>query len=127
MEMGMTQWLLYGALGLTAGLLGGWLGIGGGALMVPMLIYFAKLETKTAIATSLAVIIPIAVSGSLRHQAAGKIEWSIMVPMAVGGLVGGILGALLLDYFHPNWTKRALALFWVYAAIQLWRTTLQGK
>jgi uncharacterized membrane protein YfcA len=111
-------------LGLTAGMLGGWLGIGGGALMVPMLILLIKMDTKLAIATSLAVIIPIAASGTVKHWSAGKVDWTIVVPMAVGGIVGGLAGAWLLDVFDPKWTKRALAVFWVVAAVRLWMTTM---
>ncbi len=118
------EWAMYGGLGLTAGLLGGWLGIGGGALMVPLLIFVAKFDTKIAIATSLAVIIPIAISGTTKHWLSGKVDWSIVVPMAVGGLIGGMAGAWLLDMFDPRWTRRALAVFWVVAAVRLWMTTL---
>jgi uncharacterized membrane protein YfcA len=111
-------------LGLAAGVLGGWLGIGGGALMVPMLILLVGMDTKPAIATSLAVIIPIAASGTIKHWSTGKVDWTIVVPMAVGGIVGGMAGAWLLDMFDPKWTKRALAVFWVVAAVRLWMTTM---
>jgi hypothetical protein len=119
--------MMFVLLGLTAGMLGGWLGIGGGALMVPMLILLAKFDTKLAIATSLAVIIPIAASGTIKHWSAGKIVWAIVIPMAIGGIAGGVMGAWLLDVFDPKWTKRALALFWVVAAYKLWMSTMSDS
>jgi uncharacterized membrane protein YfcA len=119
--------LMYMGLGLAAGVLGGWLGIGGGALMVPMLILIARLDTKLAIATSLAVIVPIAISGSVKHWWSGRVDWAVVVPMALGGIVGGVIGAWLLDIFDVRWTKRALALFLMVAAVRIWMNTMPER
>jgi uncharacterized membrane protein YfcA len=124
MELAWSQVALFAGLGLVAGTLGGWLGIGGGALMVPILILVARLDTKIAIAASLAAMIPITVASTLQHYRGGKTVWMIIIPMAIGGLAGGLIGPLLLDVVSVNWTKRALSVFWVYAAARLWMTTM---
>ncbi len=131
MQLAATDLALYTVLGLLAGTLGGWLGIGGGALMVPMLILVAKMEQRLAIVTSLAVIIPIAVAGSIRHYLLRQVDWTMVWPkfwpMAVGGVVGGLIGAWLLREADPKWTARALSVLWVYSAVRLWMTTMPAR
>ena len=121
------QIAIYMSVGLLAGLIGGWLGIGGGALLVPILILVFKVDTKIAIGTSLAVIVPIAVAAAVRHSFLANVDWKIVLPMAVGGLIGGVIGAQILEKTSADLAKRALALFWVYSAIRLWMTTLAPR
>lgn len=111
-------------VGLAAGVLGGWLGIGGGTLMVPVMILLMGVDTKVAIATSLAAIVPIAVSAAVRHYTMGKVDLQLLGPLAVGGLVGGVIGAWVLDKTSAEWARRALAIFLVYAAYRLWMSTM---
>lgn len=112
-----------GAVGLIAGILAGWLGIGGGALMVPMMILGFGIETKTAIATSLAVIVPISVSAACKHWGTGRIDFGLFWPMALAGLIGAVGGAWILDKTSPELAKRSLAVFLVYSAVRLWMST----
>lgn len=121
------QMAIYAAVGLLAGVIGGWLGIGGGAVLVPILILAFGVDTKIAIGTSLAVIVPIATAATIRHSLLAKVNWTMFWPMAVGGLLGGLIGAWLLDQVSPVWTKRALSVFWVYAAVRLWMTTMTTR
>jgi uncharacterized membrane protein YfcA len=121
------QMALYAVVGLGAGILGGWLGIGGGALLVPLLILAFGVDTKIAIGTSLAVIVPIATAAATRHSLLDKVNWAMFWPMAVCGVIGGLIGAWLLDKINPDWTKRALSVFWVYAAVRLWMTTMPAR
>lgn len=111
-------------VGLAAGVIGGWLGIGGGALMVPVMILWLGIETKIAIATSLAAIVPIAISAATRHYTMGKVDLQLLAPLALGGLVGGVVGAWILDKTSAEWAKRALAIFLVYSAYRLWMSTV---
>ncbi|MEI8063181.1 MAG: sulfite exporter TauE/SafE family protein [Verrucomicrobiota bacterium] len=119
------DWMWFSSLGLGAGFLAGWLGIGGGALMVPVMIIAFGVDTKIAIATSLAAIVPIAIAAAGKHWIGGKVDWHIAGPMMVAGIVGGVLGAWMLDKVSTDWTKRALAIFLVYSAVRLWMTTMR--
>ena len=114
----------YGLLGMFAGFLGGWLGVGGGALIVPMLCIMFKVDTKIAIGTSLAAIVPIAISASLRHFAIGNVNLKILWPMAIGGVVGAVCGTWMLQRSSPELAKRALAVFLVYSAVRLWMSSM---
>jgi len=112
--------LQYIGLGLAAGLLAGGFGIGGGALMVPVLIIFLGVETHVAIGTSLAIIVPIALSGAARHFTLQNVDLNIVLPAAIGGIVGAIIGATLIDNVPALYAKRGLALFLIYASVRLW-------
>jgi uncharacterized membrane protein YfcA len=117
--MEMAIYLLLGAL---AGLIGGALGIGGGAVMVPVMILWLHMKPHTAIGTSLAVIIPIAMVATARHYQLGNVNTNIAIPLMIGGFVGALFGPWLISQVPELWAKRALAIFWVYAAIRLWLT-----
>lgn len=114
-------------LGLVAGVLGGWLGIGGGIVMVPVLVWAFQMDGKRAIGTSLAVIVPIALAAVARHHFFDRVDWRVALPMAVGGLVGGVIGAWVLEKTPVDLAKRTLAIFMVYSAVRLWLTTLPAR
>ncbi|MFT7179493.1 MAG: putative membrane protein YfcA, partial [Oceanospirillaceae bacterium] len=89
----------YMALGAIAGLLAGLFGIGGGVIVVPALVLAFNLQGINpdvvfymAIATSLANIIFTSLSAIRTHHKKGAIEWPLVKPIAVGMLVGSIVG-----------------------------------
>lgn len=110
----------YLLLGTAAGLLGGGFGIGGGALMVPAMIIFMKVDPHVAIGTSLAIIVPTAVAGAARHFTYHNVDLGIALPAAVGGIIGAIIGATIIEGIPAIYAKRGLALFLLYVAIRLW-------
>lgn len=80
------------ASGTIAGLLSGLLGVGGGFVMVPALRRFTDLDMQSTVATSLAVIALVSLTGVLTSALAGVMEWSVAIPFsagALGGMVGG--------------------------------------
>ncbi len=88
--------------GLAAGLIAGLLGVGGGIVLVPVLEYslrFANFPKEwcmhVAVATSLATIIPTAISSSRAHNLRGGIDWGIVKAWAPGMILGGLAGSLL--------------------------------
>ncbi|HFE52669.1 MAG TPA: sulfite exporter TauE/SafE family protein [Bacteroidetes bacterium] len=114
----MTIW--YGLMGLAAGILGGAFGIGGGALMVPVMIVLLGVPVHVAFGTSLAVIVPLAFAGALRHLSLGNVNWQIVLPAAVGGIIGSVAGATLIEKVPAIYAKRAMAVFLVYSAFRMW-------
>ena len=75
----MIQYLLIILGGLFAGFASGLLGIGGGVLLVPLLLYGFKLDIHQAIGTSLAIIIPTAIFGSLVHFHYGNVSFKFVL------------------------------------------------
>ncbi|MGH2386520.1 MAG: sulfite exporter TauE/SafE family protein [Candidatus Limnocylindria bacterium] len=87
-------------VGLTAGVLAGLLGIGGGLLMVPAMVLLLAFDQHLAQGTSLLVIIPAAAFGSFTHHRLGRLALRDAAALGIGGVVGAFLGsvtALSLD------------------------------
>ena len=72
----MTTWLLAVMLGLVSGVVAALCGVGGGIIMVPVMIWVLGLDYKTAIATSLAVIIPTAIAATTQNWRGGLVNWT---------------------------------------------------
>lgn len=79
------QMLVVGAL---SGMISGLMGVGGGVVMVPMLALLLSYPQHLAQGTSLAVIIPVSISGALAHMRRGNISWTIAGPLALGAVIG---------------------------------------
>jgi uncharacterized membrane protein YfcA len=107
-------------VGFAAGLLGGAFGVGGGILIVPALVLLLKQPYQTAIGTSLVVIIPIAAAGAFRHYSLGNTNIPLALAMAVGGVIGAVAGATLIQFVPDLWAKRAFAILLLYIAWRLW-------
>ncbi len=82
-------------IGIAAGGLSGFLGIGGGVLMVPAFTTWLRVPIKVALATSLACVGVLAVPGMLTHAALGHIDWLFALPLCVTVIPGARLGAHL--------------------------------
>ena len=78
--------------GALAGFLSGLLGVGGGFVMVPALQRYTDLPVKSALATSLAVIAIISVTGVGAAAAQGALDWQSAAPFAAGALAGMLGG-----------------------------------
>jgi len=107
-------------LGLAAGALSGMLGIGGGLIIVPALNQLFNLPMNQAVGTSLLIIIPTAVVGSLTHYARGNLQLPVALLVMIGATAGGYLGARLVAVVPELFIKRLFALLALYTAIRLW-------
>jgi uncharacterized protein len=92
---GISLWIMALVVGAIAGVLSGLLGIGGGAVMVPAMTLLMGLSQHVAQGTSLLVIIPTAISGSITHFRMGNIRLQTAGWLSVGGVLGAVAGALL--------------------------------
>lgn len=81
-----------GLSGMVAGLLSGLLGVGGGFVMVPVLKRYTDLAMQSVVATSLAVIALVSVTGVAASAASGAIDWSIALPFTGGAIAGMLAG-----------------------------------
>ena len=100
----MTLVLICALIGVFAGLLGGALGLGGGVVIVPPLIYLfhamgfdGAVVAQMAVGTSLATIIVTAGSSVRAHHVAGFVRWPLAWRLAGGIVVGALLGAVVVD------------------------------
>ena len=112
--------VLYALIGLLAGLASGCFGIGGGAIIVPALTLLCGVPYHVAVGTSLALIIPISLAGSLTSWKLNTVDWRITAACALTGMLGAILGTLLVQKIPEMVARRAFAAFLLYAAWRLW-------
>lgn len=82
-------------VGLGLGVLTGFLGVGGGFLIVPALVLLARLPLKHAVGTSLAVIVAGSFSGTMGYLWAGQAPIALVLPVAAGAVLGALVGAPL--------------------------------
>ena len=94
--------MMFALVGACAGVLAGLFGIGGGLILIPMFIWAFKLAgfasgliVHMAFGTSLAIIIPTAVSSTLGHRKRGNVDWYLVLRMACGSVVGVFCGSSL--------------------------------
>jgi hypothetical protein len=92
---GPTLYVALVAFGVLVGVASGLLGVGGGTLAVPFLTLVVGLSQHAAQATSLVVILPTAIAGSLALRRRGIGDLPLALRLVVVGAVGSVLGALL--------------------------------
>jgi uncharacterized membrane protein YfcA len=119
------DWLFCVGLGLASGFLGGLLGIGGGTVIVPALLFcLPRLGmhgadvVQVAVATSMAVIIPTSVSSARAHALRGAVDWTALTRLAPGVAAGALGGTFLAVAIGG---KALLAVFIAFALFALWR------
>jgi uncharacterized membrane protein YfcA len=81
--------------GVTAGLVAGLSGIGGGAILMPVLISVVGLPVHEAVAASMLSIVITSTSGSIVHVANGNVVYSIALPFALGAIIGAQVGSAI--------------------------------
>jgi uncharacterized protein len=112
---------LFLAIGLVAGVLSGLFGIGGGILIIPALIFFAKFPTKLALGTSLgAMLLPVGLLGAYAYYQAGNLNIKASVLISLGLFFGAWVGARLANTIPAATLQRMFAVFIVIMAIRLW-------
>ena len=99
------------AIGAIAGTLSGLLGVGGGVVMVPAFVEWARIPLKTAIATSLACVAMFAIPGTITHALLGGIDWRVALLLTIGVIPGARLGAAATIRSKDNRLRVAVALF----------------
>lgn len=94
--MEMTRVLLFLVLGVTAGALSGLIGIGGGVIIIPALVFLFGLSQHQAQGTTLALMIPpIGLLAAWTYYKQGFVDLRIAALICVGFFVGGLFGAKL--------------------------------
>jgi uncharacterized membrane protein YfcA len=111
-------------LGLGVGILVGLLGIGGGVVLVPALVYLLNMDQHVAQGTSLLILLPPVGLGALReYWRRGNVNLRAGILCAAGFLVGGLLGGLIAVPLTSRQLKGFFGGFLMLAAFLLWIKT----
>ena len=112
-------WPVTIAAALGVGLLTGFLGVGGGFLIVPALVMLVGLPMRQAVGTSLVVIAMNSLAGFLGHMGGPPIDLQVVTLFVVAGLSGALVGTRLTRIIQPQHLRRAFALFVIVLAVVL--------
>jgi uncharacterized protein len=107
------------AVGLVAGFLSGLFGVGGGILIVPALVLVMAMDQRLAHGTSLAAVLPIAMSSTLGYALEDKVDWPVAALLAVGAVGGAVVGTHALQRLPQRTLAFAFALLLVVTAVRL--------
>ncbi|MCU1416256.1 MAG: uncharacterized protein JWP32_430 [Schumannella sp.] len=107
------------AVGATGGLLSGAFGVGGGIIMVPLLLWLARMDQRRAAATSLVAIVPSAISGTIQYAVQGQVDVTAGLILAAGGVAGSLIGTKLLRALPLGWLRWLFIALLVLVAIRL--------
>lgn len=105
------------SVGAAVGLLSGFLGVGGGFLIVPALVLFAGLETKTAVGTSLAIIALNSAAGLLGQIRYAEFDWSFTLALATSTLLGMLMGLLVSERISEVTLRKGFAVVLLLVAL----------
>jgi uncharacterized membrane protein YfcA len=112
------------ALGLTVGVLVGLLGIGGGVVLVPAMVYFLGYDQHLAQGTSLFILLPPIGLGALReYWRNGQVDLHAGIYCAIGFLFGGYVGGRIAVPLPSRDLRGIFGFFLILSAILLWRKT----
>lgn len=128
-----TEISVFLAIGAFAGLAAGLLGIGGGLIVVPALVWIFQrlgfepaIVTHLALGTSLATIVFTAASSAFFHHRRGAVRWDLFRRYAPGVVAGALIGAGLADFLSSDVLRRALGVFELLIALRLlWPTAVK--
>jgi uncharacterized membrane protein YfcA len=111
-------------IGFAAGTVAGLLGVGGGVLFVPGLVFFLSLTQHQAEATSLLAIVPVALVGALAQDRYGNVRRRDAVLLGLFSVAGAAGGVALANALSGRALQVGFALFMVVVAVQLVRRSV---
>lgn len=107
-------------IGLMAGMLSGLIGVGGGIIIVPALMFFVGFTQKEAQGTSLGLLLlPIGILAVLNYYNKGLIDIKVVLIMASGFLLGGFLGSKIALAISEDALKKIFAIVLFYTGFKM--------
>lgn len=107
-------------VGIVTGTANGLFGSGGGTIVVPSMVLLLDEEEHKAHATAIAVILPLTLVSACFYVSNKLVNWDITFKVILGGMLGGYIGAKLLNICPNNVLRKIFAIFMILAAIRMW-------
>jgi len=122
----VTPWLVFAAVGALSGVLAGLLGVGGGVIIVPAVVFYLEAAgvapvyvLHLALGTSLAVIVFTSISSFRAHHRRGAVDWSIVRKITGGILVGTYGGSWVAAQLSTRFLTVFFVVFLYLVALQM--------
>ena len=116
---GVRYYVLVGIIGLAAGVATKLFGIGGGTVFVPSLVVLLGIDIVTAVATSLFVMVPIALISAITSWTAGTLHWALAVPLILGIIIGAQIGPRVGQKISKKRIRQIFGIVLLYAAVNM--------
>lgn len=106
-------------LGLLTGCMAGFFGIGGGFVLIPALVYLAKMQLKEAFGTSLCVVALLSLPGTVTHTILGHVDFWLMLVMMVATVPASLLGSAVALKIKDSVLKKAFGIVMLIVAVTM--------
>ena len=113
------QLLIGAGIGLGAGVASGYVGVGGGFIMVPLMLSLIGIEMRQASGTSLIAVMILAIPGVVEQALLGNINYAAGIAIAVGSIPGAVIGARLVRVVPELALRFVFGFFLIVAAVIL--------
>lgn len=114
------MWYSYLALGLAAGIFSGFLGLGGGAIIIPALVILFGFTQHLAQGTTLAMMVPpIGLLAAISYYRSGNVDVKVAALMCLGFFVGGLIGAQFVHKIPDYMLKKIFGCFILLVSLKM--------
>ena len=114
------QIILLLGLGLLAGIFSGFLGLGGGTILIPAFVFLLGMTQHQAQGTTLALMVPpIGLLAAWKYYASGNVDLPVAVWVCLGFFIGGLIGAILVQPIPDPLLKKIFGAFLIFVAVRM--------
>ena len=107
-------------IGVAAGILGGLVGVGGGIIIVPSLVYFLSFSQKSAQGTSLGLLLlPVGIFGVMQYYKQGHVDLKVVLIIAIGFLAGSYFGSKIALSLPQETVRKIFAIMLLLIAFKM--------
>lgn len=119
--MGIVTILILVVIGLLAGVLSGLIGVGGGIIIVPALVYLLGLTQHSAQGTSLALMLPpIGILAAMNYYKAGALNVKYAIIISLAFIIGGYFGSKLsISYISEENMKKVFGIILLFVSVKM--------
>ena len=118
--MSITTIIVLIIIGVAAGILSGLVGVGGGLIIVPALVYFVSFSQKEAQGTSLGILLlPVGILAVMQYYQKGYVDIKVVLIVSAGFLIGVWLGSKLAISLPVTAIKKIFAIFMLLTAMKM--------
>ncbi|PKM90602.1 MAG: sulfite exporter TauE/SafE family protein [Firmicutes bacterium HGW-Firmicutes-12] len=108
-----------GTIGVITGLINGLIGIGGGTILIPAMVFLLGQKQHVAHGTSLAIILPTTIISAFIYQSNNHLDLALALKIAVGGMLGGYIGAKVMLKISALRLKQIFGIFMIIAGTRM--------
>jgi uncharacterized protein len=118
--MSVNEIIILAAIGFIAGIVGGSLGLGGGIIIVPALVFILGFTQHQAQGTSLAVLLfPIGILGVINYSKNGYVNYKFAIILIIAFVLGGYIGSVISIHLPAKTLKKIFGVFLLLISIKM--------